>query len=183
MSFMSSSMTSSAFATTPRPTASVLISTFTRMQPFARRQCFLERRDALAGELCREPGARVELFELGERESGDFAFAIGRPVERVVVDDDNAAVAAQQHVELEHVRTDLDRFFERGERVLRRSSGKAPVGDHARRSPSFMKSSIGLIMTMGSNNAVSKMCTLVSLTRGPARPRIRRVQGGSQCRA
>ena len=49
----------------------------------------------------------------------DAAGAVGRAVEPLVMDDDEAAVARLMHVHLDRVAADLDRLAEREHRVFR----------------------------------------------------------------
>jgi hypothetical protein len=51
----------------------------------------VERRHVLAGKGGSEPPPRVECADLGTGEVGDPAVAVGRPIDGVIVDDDELA--------------------------------------------------------------------------------------------
>ena len=57
----------------------------------------------------------------------DAAGAVGRAVEPLVVDDDEAAVARLMHVHLDRVAANLDRLAEREHRVFRIYTAVAAV--------------------------------------------------------
>jgi hypothetical protein len=52
-----------------------------------------------------------------------------RPLQRVVVNDHRHTVAAQVHVKLDAISSGGDRRFERGNRVLRRNSGRTTMSN------------------------------------------------------
>ena len=57
----------------------------------------------------------------------DAAGAVGRALQALVVDDDEAAVARLMHVHLDRVAANLDRLAEREHRVFRISTAVAAV--------------------------------------------------------
>ena len=87
----------------------------------------VERRDVLGGVLALVAGGGVDLLQLGERVVADAAGAVGRAVEPLVVDDDEAPVARFMHVHLDRVAADLDRLAEREHRVFRIYTAVAAV--------------------------------------------------------
>ena len=87
----------------------------------------VERRDALGGVFAREACSGVDLLQLGERVIADAAGAVGRAVEPLVMDDDEAPVARFMHVHLDRVAADLDRLAEREHRVFRIYAAVAAV--------------------------------------------------------
>ena len=87
----------------------------------------VERRDVLGGVLALVAGGGVDLLQLGERVVADAAGAVGRAVEPLVVDDDEAPVARFMHVHLDRVAADLDRLAEREHRVFRIYAAVAAV--------------------------------------------------------
>ena len=87
----------------------------------------VERRDALGGVFAREACSGVDLLQLGERVIADAAGAVGRAVEPLVVDDDEAPVTRFMHVHLDCVAADLDRLAEREHRVFRIYAAVAAV--------------------------------------------------------
>ena len=89
----------------------------------------VQGRDALTRVLGAEPRARVELAQLGQRVILDQPAAVGRAIERLVVDDGQLAVAGQMHVELDPVGAELERALERRHRVFRAVAHRAAVAD------------------------------------------------------
>ena len=87
----------------------------------------VERRDVLGRVLALVAGGGVDLLQLGERVIADAAGAVGRAVEPLVMDDDEAPVARFMHVHLDRVTADLDRLAEREHRVLRIYTAVAAV--------------------------------------------------------
>ena len=88
---------------------------------------FVERRDALGGVFAREACSGVDLPQLVKRMLADAAGAVGRALQALVVDDDEAAVARLMHVHLDRVAANLDRLAEREHRVFRISTAVAAV--------------------------------------------------------
>ena len=87
----------------------------------------VERRDVLGRVLALVVGGGVDLLQLGERVVADAAGAVGRAVEPLVMDDDEAPVARFMHVHLDRVAADLDRLAEREHRVFRIYTAVAAV--------------------------------------------------------
>ena len=77
------------------------------------------------GRTC--PRSGVDLPQLVKRMLADAAGAVGRALQALVVDDDEAAVARLMHVHLDRVAADLDRLAEREHRVFRISTAVAAV--------------------------------------------------------
>src|SRR5262249_15406929 len=92
-------------------------------------QDLVQGRHFLAREAAVEPRARIEAAQLGERARPHRPAAVGRPLERRVVDDDGNAVRAQADVELDPVRPETNGLTEGCERVLRCDSGCASMSD------------------------------------------------------
>ena len=77
----------------------------------------------------REPGAGVETLQLGHRPEGDRSAAVGRPVERLVVNHDERAIACHTQIELDGIDTERHGLAQRLERVLRRVGAIAAMAD------------------------------------------------------
>ena len=73
------------------------------------------------------PVAGVELAQLGRGVVADEPNAVGRPIQRVVVDHDQPSVRRQVDVALDEVAAGRDRGAKRPHRVLRVLGGVAPV--------------------------------------------------------
>ena len=76
-----------------------------------------------------EAVARVEAVDLGEREAGHAAPAVGGPVHARVVQHDDVPVGRGMHVELEPVRARGETGAERLDRVLRGDPRAAAMGE------------------------------------------------------
>src|SRR6185437_7317075 len=92
----------------------------------------LEARHGLADEIGAEPRAGVEAPDLVEGQRGGGAAAIRRAVERIVMQENTAAVAREPHIELDpsHVQRGCD--TETGKRVLRRRQRRAAMANDTR---------------------------------------------------
>src|SRR6185312_6916269 len=74
----------------------------------------------------------IERAQVGERERGDGPHAVGRPVDRAVVDDDQLAIAAALHVAFDGLRAQVEGEIEGQQGVFGRVSPRAAMGiaDH-----------------------------------------------------
>ena len=93
-----------------------------------------ERGDAFPGEAGGKPGARIQKFELRHCLARHRAGSVGRPVHCGVVHQDELAISAQPGVGFEQVRHPARRC-KRGQRILRRAHGVAPVRDAQNSTP------------------------------------------------
>ena len=86
------------------------------------------------------PRAGIEAADRVERQLADDAAAVGRALERPVVEDHHLPVRGELQVALDHADLELERACERGQRVLRALGRRAAmadaqeVGDRRRRS-------------------------------------------------
>ena len=77
----------------------------------------------------REPGAGVEAFQLRHRPEGDRSAAVGRPVERLIVDHDERAIARHAQIELDGIDAERHGLAQRLEGVLRCVGAIAAMAD------------------------------------------------------
>ena len=70
---------------------------------------------------------RFDPLHLGQREIFDSAVAIGRAIDRGIVQHDDVAVAGEAEVDLDVVHAELDGFFDRAERVFQDVARSATV--------------------------------------------------------
>ena len=82
-----------------------------------------------AGKLVRKPSSRVQRADLVQRRHEHRTAAVGRPVERLVMDHHQRAVAGQADIGLDPARTHLLGHANGGQRVLGRVRGSAAMGD------------------------------------------------------
>jgi hypothetical protein len=71
--------------------------------------------------------ARIELTQLLKGRLADVAVSIGRAVYRVVVDDDELAVAGALHVEFNRVRAQVEGEREGEQGIFRRMAARATM--------------------------------------------------------
>src|SRR5574337_430 len=79
-----------------------------------------ERRDTLTGKTLAEPAAGIQALELFQAARIDRPPAIRGPIQRMIMNDDQFAIAADVEVQLDGVGSQLDRLFKGRHRVLRR---------------------------------------------------------------
>src|ERR1700691_568014 len=72
--------------------------------------------------------AGVQALELLEGQLRDFALAVGRALDGLVMNDDDAAVATELHVELTHLRTRVDSGAKSAQGVLGKSTARPAMG-------------------------------------------------------
>src|SRR5208337_2129131 len=90
---------------------------------------FVERGNSLARERATlELRARVQALELLERQFRDLALAVRRALDSLVMNYDDAAVAAELNVEFAHVRTCVDSGAKRAQGVLGKSTARPAMG-------------------------------------------------------
>ena len=73
---------------------------------------------------------RIERAELGKRQGGDLPAAAGRPIDRLIVHQNQRAILRLADVHLEDVDADRHRSLERPERVLGPESHSAAMRDN-----------------------------------------------------
>ena len=79
-----------------------------------------------------EPRTRVESAQRAGRECGDLAVSVGRPVDPGVVDDGEATIGGDVHVDLDCVAAGIERRLDRRQRVLRVCRGSPAVAAEER---------------------------------------------------
>ena len=121
-------------------TARIIVALELEVQADAARERFdrfLERRDLLALEGRRKPGAGVELLHLAKRARANGPAPVRRAVEALVVEKNGGSIERELAVDLDHVGAELDRANERSARVLRAVSGRAAMTDAKKRGKLF----------------------------------------------
>src|SRR5208282_5579572 len=90
---------------------------------------FIERGNSRALERAAlELRARVQSLELLQRQLRDFALAIGRALDGIVMNHHDGAVAAELNVQLAHVRARVDSGAKRAQGVLGKSTARPAMG-------------------------------------------------------
>jgi len=118
-------------------------------------QDFRVRRDPLPSELRPKPRAGIERPQLRQGLAPHRPGPIRRPVHRVIVHDDNLAVAAHVDIQLEMATSHLQRQIKGRHRIFRGIRGGAPMGnDHevCRRHPSHSHASIRYMFPRGKDS-------------------------------
>src|ERR1017187_5433288 len=97
---------------------------------------FVERGNSRALEWAAlELRARVQPPELLERQLRDFALAVGRALDGIVMNPHDRAVAAELNVQLAHVRARIDGGLKRAYGVLGKSTARPAMGYVQHRPP------------------------------------------------
>src|SRR5208282_1927676 len=123
---------------------------------------FVERGNSRALERAAlELRAGVQSLELVERQLRDFALAIGRALDGIVMNHHDRAVAAELNVELAHVRARFDGGLKRAHGVLGKSTARPAMGYVQHRPPPPRWNNLRLIMM--------RVYAFVARTRKPAR--------------
>ena len=78
----------------------------------------------------REPGSRIHLLKLGERNGAERATVAGGTVEGGIVENHRHSVGSEANIELDGVGSLANREIERRKGVLRGMAGGAPVRDY-----------------------------------------------------
>jgi ribosomal protein L11 methyltransferase len=89
-------------------------------------------RDALTGELGREPGAGIECAQTSQRMHRDEPTSVGGAIDGIVVQNHDGAVGGELYVQLDHVRAQPLGPYEGGQRVLRGRPARTAMCDHGR---------------------------------------------------
>lgn len=93
-------------------------------------EVFFDGRQSDAGEVLGELAAEVELADILKHIAADSAGAVGHLVNGVVMADNYISVFCGMDVGLGSVGSELDRFFKRGDRVLRGIAVSTAVCDY-----------------------------------------------------
>ena len=82
------------------------------------RQGLIERRHSHTRKPLVFPAAGVEFLEFRERQARDSPLAVGRAIDRRIVDQHQLTVSRKRHVELDHLCSQANRLTKRLDRVL-----------------------------------------------------------------